>query len=79
MRRILILFGSQTGTAEDMAERLGREARRRHFTCRVDAMDSYNIVRLSFFAGVTIRNQLQSVWSLSVNLNKWSCIVKHGG
>ncbi|KAG9460843.1 hypothetical protein GDO78_019203 [Eleutherodactylus coqui] len=45
-RRILVLYGSQTGTAEDMAERLGKEARRRHFTCRVDAIDSYNIANL---------------------------------
>ncbi|KAM3910991.1 NADPH-dependent diflavin oxidoreductase 1 [Leptodactylus fuscus] len=45
-RKILILYGSQTGTAEDMAERLGREARRRHFTCRVDSIDSYNIANL---------------------------------
>ncbi|KAG8549501.1 hypothetical protein GDO81_020980 [Engystomops pustulosus] len=29
-----------------MAERLGREARRRHFTCRVDSIDSYNIANL---------------------------------
>ncbi|XP_073496614.1 NADPH-dependent diflavin oxidoreductase 1 isoform X2 [Phyllobates terribilis] len=29
-----------------MAERLGREARRRHFTCRVDSIDRYNIVNL---------------------------------
>ncbi|XP_073414359.1 NADPH-dependent diflavin oxidoreductase 1 isoform X2 [Dendrobates tinctorius] len=34
------------GTAEDMAERVGREARRRHFTCQVDSIDSYNIVNL---------------------------------
>ncbi|XP_030062090.1 NADPH-dependent diflavin oxidoreductase 1 isoform X2 [Microcaecilia unicolor] len=40
-RRLLVLFGSQTGTAEDMAERIGREAKRRHFACRVEALDSY--------------------------------------
>ncbi|XP_077140107.1 NADPH-dependent diflavin oxidoreductase 1 [Ranitomeya variabilis] len=45
-RNLLILYGSQMGTAEDMAERVGREARRRHFTCRVDSIDSYNIVNL---------------------------------
>ena len=32
---ILVLFGSQTGTAEDVAERVGREARRRHIRARV--------------------------------------------
>ncbi|KAM8934769.1 NADPH-dependent diflavin oxidoreductase 1 isoform 2-T2 [Pelodytes ibericus] len=45
-RSILILYGSQTGTAEDMAERIGREARRRLFTCRVEALDSYSVVNL---------------------------------
>ncbi|KAM4663145.1 NADPH-dependent diflavin oxidoreductase 1 isoform 2-T2 [Discoglossus pictus] len=45
-RRLLILFGSQTGTAEDMAERIARQARRRHFTCRVEALDSYNVANL---------------------------------
>ncbi|XP_029468216.1 NADPH-dependent diflavin oxidoreductase 1 isoform X2 [Rhinatrema bivittatum] len=45
-RRLLVLFGSQTGTAEDMAERIGREAKRRHFACRVEAMDSYSVANL---------------------------------
>ena len=26
--RLVVLYGSQTGTAEDLAERIGREARR---------------------------------------------------
>lgn len=43
-RRLLILFGSQTGTAQDVAEKLSREAKRRHFVTRVTALDSYNIV-----------------------------------
>ncbi|KAM5145411.1 NADPH-dependent diflavin oxidoreductase 1 [Mantella aurantiaca] len=45
-RRILVLFGSQTGTAEDMADRIAREARRRHFACRVEALDNYSVVNL---------------------------------
>ncbi|XP_027622065.1 NADPH-dependent diflavin oxidoreductase 1 isoform X2 [Tupaia chinensis] len=44
--QLLVLFGSQTGTAEDVAERLGREARRRHFGCRVLALDAYPVVDL---------------------------------
>ncbi|XP_007945159.1 NADPH-dependent diflavin oxidoreductase 1 [Orycteropus afer afer] len=44
--RLLVLFGSQTGTAEDVAERLGREARRRRLGCRVLALDSYPVVNL---------------------------------
>lgn len=45
-RRLLILFGSQTGTAQDVAEKLSREAKRRHFKTRVSALDSYNIAGL---------------------------------
>ncbi|XP_049751989.1 NADPH-dependent diflavin oxidoreductase 1 isoform X2 [Elephas maximus indicus] len=44
--QLLVLFGSQTGTAEDTAERLGREARRRRLRCRVLALDSYPVVNL---------------------------------
>ncbi|CAM5102495.1 unnamed protein product [Natator depressus] len=45
-RRLLVLFGSQTGTAQDTAERIGREAKRRHFHCRVEALDSYLVAQL---------------------------------
>ena len=43
-RRVLVLYGSQTGTAQDVAERVGREAKRRHFVARVVAMDEYEKV-----------------------------------
>ncbi|XP_025843664.2 NADPH-dependent diflavin oxidoreductase 1 isoform X1 [Vulpes vulpes] len=43
---LLVLFGSQTGTAQDVAERLGRDARRRRLDCRVQALDSYSVVNL---------------------------------
>ncbi|XP_044295984.1 NADPH-dependent diflavin oxidoreductase 1 isoform X2 [Varanus komodoensis] len=46
VRKILILFGSQTGTAEDTAERIGWEAKQRHFQCRVEALDSFNVAML---------------------------------
>lgn len=39
-----MLFGSQTGTAQDTAERIGREAKRRHLWCRVEALDSCDVV-----------------------------------
>lgn len=38
---MLILYGSETGTAEDVAELIGREAKRRLFHTRVMAMDTY--------------------------------------
>lgn len=44
-RRLLVLYGSQTGTAQDTAERIGREGKRRHFRTRVLPMDNYDKVR----------------------------------
>ena len=46
-RRLLVLYGSQTGTAQDAAERVGREGKRRLFRTRVLAMDSYDKVRIT--------------------------------
>ncbi|GLC34942.1 hypothetical protein PLESTM_000256800 [Pleodorina starrii] len=43
---LLILYGSQTGNAQDVAERIGREARLRLFSHRVMSMDSYDVSRL---------------------------------
>ena len=43
-RRLVVLYGSQTGTAEDVAGRVGREARRRYFQTTVAAMDAYDQV-----------------------------------
>jgi len=43
-RKLLVLYASQTGTAQETAERIGRDAKRRHFTVKVVAMDSYEKV-----------------------------------
>ena len=43
-RCLVVLYGSETGTAEDVAERVGREAKRRHFAAKVMPLDSYNVV-----------------------------------
>ncbi|XP_025022878.1 NADPH-dependent diflavin oxidoreductase 1 isoform X3 [Python bivittatus] len=45
-RKMLVLYGSQTGTAQDAAERLGREAKRRRFQCKVEALDNYQVANL---------------------------------
>lgn len=45
-RRLLVLYASQTGTAQEVAERIGRDAKRRHFAVKVFAMDSYEKVLL---------------------------------
>ncbi|KAJ2744105.1 NAPDH-dependent diflavin reductase [Coemansia sp. BCRC 34301] len=38
-RKLVILYGSQTGYAEDTARRIARQAWRRHFVTQVQAMD----------------------------------------
>eukprot|EP01135_Chromosphaera_perkinsii_P003525 Nk52_evm25s246 gene=Nk52_evmTU25s246 len=43
---ILVLYGSQTGTAEDAAHRVVREGKRRHFRIKASAMDDYDISQL---------------------------------
>ncbi|XP_035292077.1 NADPH-dependent diflavin oxidoreductase 1 isoform X1 [Anguilla anguilla] len=43
---LLILYGSQTGTAQDTAERIGRQAKRRWLKVRVEALDNYNVANL---------------------------------
>ncbi|KAK3755557.1 hypothetical protein RRG08_012779 [Elysia crispata] len=45
-RRLLVLYGSQTGTAHDVADRITREAKRRHFAIRTLPMDEYNVTSL---------------------------------
>lgn len=46
VRRVLVLFGSQTGTAEDTAEELATLLRNRHVDVQVSAMDNYLIHNL---------------------------------
>ncbi|KAJ7746603.1 riboflavin synthase domain-like protein [Mycena metata] len=42
-RNVLILYATETGTAQDVAERLARQCRRIHFTCRVVSTDKYSL------------------------------------
>uniref|UniRef100_A0A8C8K8A4 NADPH-dependent diflavin oxidoreductase 1 n=1 Tax=Oncorhynchus tshawytscha TaxID=74940 RepID=A0A8C8K8A4_ONCTS len=44
--KLLILYGSQTGTAQDTAERIGRQAQRRGMQVKAEALDSYNVANL---------------------------------
>ena len=46
-RGLSVLYGSQTGTAQEVAERIGREAKRRYLSASVLALDDYNVVCLS--------------------------------
>ncbi|KAK1787293.1 hypothetical protein P4O66_002799 [Electrophorus voltai] len=43
---LLVLYGSQTGTAQDTAERVGRQAQRRRMGVRMHALDTYNVANL---------------------------------
>ncbi|XP_061657620.1 NADPH-dependent diflavin oxidoreductase 1 isoform X2 [Syngnathoides biaculeatus] len=43
---LLILYGSQTGTAKDTAQRIARQALRRHLQMRLSALDDYNVGNL---------------------------------
>ncbi|KAM4527105.1 NADPH-dependent diflavin oxidoreductase 1 [Odontesthes bonariensis] len=43
---LLILYGSQTGTAQDTAQRIARQAKRRWLKVRVMPLDSYNVAGL---------------------------------
>lgn len=43
-RHFTILYGTQTGNAQDVAERMARQARRRRIATDVCAMDEYDIV-----------------------------------
>lgn len=46
--RLLILYASQTGNAEDAAERIGREAERRHCSSLVLSVEEFDVHHLPF-------------------------------
>lgn len=43
-RTMIILYGSETGNAEEIAMALGRMTERLHFQTRVDEMDNFKLV-----------------------------------
>lgn len=43
-RLLTILYGTQTGCAKEVAERIGREGKRRHFRTKVISLDEYSFV-----------------------------------
>jgi sulfite reductase alpha subunit-like flavoprotein len=43
-RTVLVLYGSETGNAQDMAEELGKLCQRLHFTSRVEELDNVDLV-----------------------------------
>ena len=47
-RTALVLYGSETGNAQDIAEELGRMTQRLHFATEVTSLDSTEPVRRSY-------------------------------
>jgi sulfite reductase alpha subunit-like flavoprotein len=45
-RKLRILYGSETGTASDIAEELWRESKKFHFESSISAMDNYQVESL---------------------------------
>ncbi|CAN9504750.1 unnamed protein product [Ophioblennius macclurei] len=43
---LLVLYGSQTGTAQDTAQRVARQAQRRRLQVRLSPLDGYNVAEL---------------------------------
>ncbi len=43
-RRLVVLYATETGTAEEVAERVAREARNRHFDVELNSVDAYERV-----------------------------------
>ena len=52
-RKILVLFGSETGTAEEVADGLTRDAIRRHFSFELCSLDLFDIVGVTFCLVIT--------------------------
>lgn len=45
-RKLTILYGSETGNAQDVSERIWREAKRYNFNGPIQSLDEYNIEEL---------------------------------
>jgi sulfite reductase alpha subunit-like flavoprotein len=46
MRKLVVLYGSQTGTSQEVAERITRDAKRMHFQVKLSSLDAYPIMNL---------------------------------
>ena len=47
-RKLVILYGSETGTAQGVAERVYRESKRLHFETHLSTMDDYRQIVVHF-------------------------------
>lgn len=46
-RSVLLLYGSETGNAQDVADEIGRMCQRLHFKIQVDEMNAVELVSFS--------------------------------
>lgn len=66
-RSLLILYATETGTAQDTADHIARECRRVHFHCRVCSMETYAPVSdISLSALLTLMHNLAGGASIRV-------------
>ena len=69
---LVIFYGSQTGNAQDVAERIGREAERRHLDATIISMDTYDPVqcKLKTFLLVTL------IYATNIHMNIYIFVKK---
>ncbi|KAI9142100.1 hypothetical protein BKA69DRAFT_1070073 [Paraphysoderma sedebokerense] len=85
--RLTILYGSQTGTAQDVAERLARESKNRHFSVKLSAMDDFsfndlaNVSVVIFICSTTGQGEepdnMKKFWRLLLRKNLPGNILSH--
>lgn len=76
---IVILYGSQTGTAQDVAEELARDAARRHFQVILSALDDYDVNELLRQSLLVIVASTTGQGDPPDNMNKfWKFIMRKG-
>ena len=71
--KVLVLFASETGNAQDTAERVGREIRRRGGRCTVQSMEDFDIVRNLDLMTLRLRTELIEPARLSRNYRMSPC------
>ncbi|MCO5585326.1 hypothetical protein L7F22_039259 [Adiantum nelumboides] len=72
-RSLTVLYATQSGNAQDVAERIGRQARRRHVHARIHSMDEYDIVSLK--GREYSRNSLLISFLIQTNLINESLVI----
>ena len=63
-RKLVILYGSETGTAQGVAERVYRESKRLHFETHLSTMDDYRqiFVQCNSRNGQILLHSFLEIW-----------------